>query len=360
MANIAIIGGGPAGMTAAYHLGLQGHDISVFEEHPIVGDPFQCTGILTGMLEDFVPLDPKFFMNKIQKARISIHGQPIDFNLQKPNVIVDRIQFDQWLGERAEKEGVKVFAQHRYLSNTGTTVHIKDVQQQKMKDIDFDYLIGADGPKSPVGTFNNMKATRSFWFGAQARVRLKNDNFIEFFPTIGTYAWMVPENEEIMRIGVAAEKDTQHIFKKLLADNNITKVENYQGGLIPRYDPRIESNRDNIFLLGDAATQVKATTGGGIIPGMQAAEVLAESIEKGSDYHTAWKKKIGRELWIHLMMRKMMDKFAVRDWDLLARLFQQEKTKELIEMHDRERPSSFLIKLFLREPRLAYFGRFIL
>ena len=101
MANIAIIGGGPAGMTAAYHLGLQGHDVSVFEEHPIVGDPFQCTGILTGMLEDFVPLDPKFFMNKIQKARISIHGQPIDFNLQKPNVIVPHVPspaFRVWRG----------------------------------------------------------------------------------------------------------------------------------------------------------------------------------------------------------------------------------------------------------------------
>ena len=359
MSKVVVIGGGPAGMTAGFHLAKKGYEVSIFEEHPIIGDPFQCTGILTGDLDEFVALDPKFFTNKIETARISVKDQHIDFNLKKPNIIVDRIKFDQWLGERAEKEGVKVFAQHRYQSNSNGKATIKDIKEGKIKEVDYDYLIGADGPRSPVGTFNKMKAVRSFWFGAQARAHMKNDNIIEFFPTIGTYAWIVPENEDIVRIGVAAEKNSQLIFKQLLKDKNITKIEGYQGGLIPRYDPKIETQKGNIFLVGDAATQVKATTGGGIIPGMKAAEGLAEAIAEEKDYKKVWKKRIGMDLWLHLMMRKTMDKFKETDWDFLMKLFMQDKTRELIEMHDRERPTKFLTKLLIREPRLIYFLKFV-
>ena len=56
--------------------------------------------------------------------------------------------------------------------------------------------------------------------------------------------------------------------------------------------PRLEPKED-IFLLGDAATQVKATTGGGIIQSLMAAKELASAIENNTSYEKGWRKVIG-------------------------------------------------------------------
>ena len=55
-----------------------------------------------------------------------------------------------------------------------------------------------------------------------------------------------------------------------------------------------------------------------------------------------------------------MDKFKEKDWDLLIKLFQKEKTKSIIENFDRDFPSKFLLKLALNEPRLLYFSKFLI
>ena len=132
-----------------------------------------------------------------------------------------------------------------------------------------------------------------------------------------------------------------------------------QAGLIPIYNPKIKTQKDNVFLIGDAAAMVKATTGGGIIQGLIAAMALADSIINKKDYHKEWKKSIGRDLLIHLKMRKMMDKFSMQDWNYLIKLFNKENTKKVLESNDRDFPSRFLVKLILTEPRLLYFLKYV-
>ena len=65
----------------------------------------------------------------------------------------------------------------------------------------------------------------------------------------------------------------------------------YQAGLIPVYNPRQKAQKENILLIGDAAAQVKATTGGGIIQGLTAAECAANSISENISYEKAWREK---------------------------------------------------------------------
>ena len=66
---IHIIGSGPAGSYAAYLLAKENQDVHVYEDHDIIGSPIQCTGIITGSLESFVPIDDKYLVNKIYKTR---------------------------------------------------------------------------------------------------------------------------------------------------------------------------------------------------------------------------------------------------------------------------------------------------
>ena len=67
-----------------------------------------------------------------------------------------------------------------------------------------------------------------------------------------------------------------------------------------------------------------------------------------------------RDLWLHLLIRKAMNRFADKDYDYLLHLVQQQRMKKIIEEFPRDYPSRFMTSLALREPRLAYFAKFLM
>jgi len=54
-----------------------------------------------------------------------------------------------------------------------------------------------------------------------------------------------------------------------------------------------------------------------------------------------------------------MDKFSLKDWNYLIKLFSKDKIKKILESNDRDFPSKFLVNLALTEPRLLYFLKYI-
>ncbi len=354
MANI-IIGAGPSGLNTAYNLAKQDCNVKVFEEHPKMGLPFQCAGIVTSELERFVSLDRSFLLNKIISAEIIINNKIIHFNFSKPNIILDRPRFDQYLAKRAENAGAEIFVSHKYISNTGTACTIKNLRTKKTIIAPFANLIGADGPSSPVASHNNLKTKNDFWIGIQARAYLVNDNQVKFFPNIGACAWIVPENKDIVRIGLfGMGVNLNKVFQDFLKSRNIKKVIDYQVGLIPKFTKQL-IQKNNIFLVGDAASQVKATTGGGIVQGLTASNYLADAILNKTSYSKAC-KGLDRDLWLHLQIRKMLDSLQTKDWNALAQLFSNRNLAKVLENHEREYPSKFLLRMFLKEPKLVLFG----
>jgi len=353
MTKISIIGAGPVGNYLAYLLAKNNFDVCVFEEHESVGLPVQCTGITISYLAELVELKKDFVVNRINKAKIfAPNNRFIDVNLDN-NIILDRTRFDQYLMEKAKKAGAKFFLSHRFLGYKNNIIKIQNIKANMIKDIKTDYLVGADGPLSDVAKSAGLKGKRDFLVGIQARVRLNNQNIVKFYPFIEEYAWIVPESKGIVRIGLATRKNP----KKALNDFLRKKLKKYdiidmQAGLIPIYNPKIKTQKDNVFLIGDAAAMVKATTGGGIIQGLIAVKALANSIINKKNYDKGWRKTIGRDLLIHLKMRNIMNKFSAKDWNYLVKLFNKEKLKKVLESNDRDFPSRFLVKLALTEPRL--------
>jgi len=241
------------------------------------------------------------------------------------NIILDRARFDQYLMEKAENAGAKFFLSHRFLGYKDNIIKAQNIKSNMIKDIKTDYLIGADGPLSDVAKSAGLKCKKDFLIGIQARVRLNNQNIVEFYPFIKEYAWVVPESKDIVRIGLATRKNPKKELDKFL----IKRLKKYdiidmQAGLIPMYNPKIKTQKDNVCLVGDAAAMVKATTGGGIIQGMIAARALADSIINKKKYHKEWKKAVGKDLLIHLKMREIMGKFSTQDWNYLIKLFNKE------------------------------------
>jgi geranylgeranyl reductase family protein len=354
---ISIIGAGPVGNHVAALLAKDGHDVHVFEGHAKIGIPIQCTGITTFFLNDLTKIDDSFLVNTISRTRVySPNMDFVDIPLKK-NFVVDRTKFDSYLADVAKSEGAQYHLGHRYTHGTfGKTV---TTHFANGKTFASDVLIGADGPRSHVAKSRGMYGERTFIIGHQARIALScEEDLVEFFLGEGYFGWLVPESKKIARLGICSMRNAKEYFD-LLSKKRKGKILEWQSGIIPLYNPRLQTEQHNVYLIGDAATQVKATTLGGIIPGMIAGEALARSLNTGKSYQKLWKKSIGMELYVHLQIHRMLQKFTDTDYNKLIQLVKQERITRAITEHDREFPSKLMIKLLFREPRFLQFAKYL-
>ena len=168
------------------------------------------------------------------------------------------------------------------------------------------------------------------------------------------------KSEDIARVGLATEVNTKIYFDSFIRRFE-GKVLEVQAGPIPVYEPNIGIQKDNVYLVGDSACQIKNTTGGGIVFGMLSAKVLADCIISQKDYKTQIMRKLWKDLTMHYWMRKFLDKFTDKDYDDLINLVKKDTVKDVLEEYDREFPSKFLFKLLMREPRfLKFASKFLL
>ena len=348
---ISIIGAGPSGNYLAFLLAKQSHDVHVYEDHKVIGTPVQCTGIITPELEKIIPVKKSFLTNKINQAQIyAPNGSSLHVRFKKDDIIVDRTLFDSHLASLAEKAGAQYHLGQRFIENKGKKMKIGE------KFIETDILIGADGPFSRVAKTNGMWCDRKFVTGNQVTVEVDCEpKLVEFWLGIGLFGWLVPENDSVARVGIISY-DQPDIYLKKLLDKRCpsAKVLHREPGAIPIYNPKQILQKDFVYLIGDAATQVKATSYGGIVHGMKAAQILARDMQH---YQKNCRKEVGRDLYLSLLIRKAMDRFSEKDYNALVELFTQEKLKRVLETKSRDYPTKFLLDLILVEPRLLAFTR---
>jgi digeranylgeranylglycerophospholipid reductase len=355
---IATIGAGHSGLYASLLFSKKGENVKIYEQKKEIGVPVHCTGILTSKINELMPLPKQVIKNKIQKIEVHSKNNSVSFNLRSPDIILDRKKFEQYLAEKAESAGAKIFLEKKFIGKEGKNIVIKGLEKNRIEKIRPDYIIGADGPLSQVYSLINPKIKREYYKGIQVRVKgnFEKNTFKVYLGSLcpNFFAWIVPESEEIARIGLASAGNQNVIFGKFLNLICIKKenIIETQAGLIPLHNPRIKTQKDNIFLLGDAASQIKSTTGGGIIQGIIAANCLCNSITKNISYEYEWRKKLGKELWLHLKIRKFLDNFSDKDYDVLISMLKKSNIKEVLETESRDSPSRIVSQLLLLQPQL--------
>ncbi len=344
---IAIIGAGPVGSYAGYLLAKQGHKVRIFEEHNMIGKPVQCTGITTDAIHDVIKVDDSIIVNKVSVSRVFSPGNGyVDIKMSKDDYIFDRAGLDNYIAEMALNAGAEIVYGKRftgYKEEDGRIIALFNNDRLQV-----DYLIGADGVNSSVARAMG-RANRKFLYGTQARVRLdvEDRRIFEAYMGIGDFAWVVPEDEKIARIGIIGNRESARQFMDFIKARNGRIIE-YQGGLVPLYDPGLRVQKGNVMLIGDAATQVKPTTYGGIVPGMLAARELAKDIE---NYESNMRKTVGKQLLLGLYIRRLMNRFSSKDYDYMIKLCRQERVLRILNNLNRDYPGRSVFKLLLAEPR---------
>ncbi|MBR9683312.1 NAD(P)/FAD-dependent oxidoreductase [Candidatus Woesearchaeota archaeon] len=362
--TIAIIGAGPVGSYTAFLLSKQGFQVHLYDSKKTsqIGSPIQCTGLLTSEIKKFIPLKKEFLINTLSQLQVFSPNQN-RITINKTEYLVNRKKFDQFILNLAIKKGTKFHPEHKLVE-----IQEKDAQttlifqhNSKKKTLSPDIIIGADGPNSLLYKYLNPFKKKQLFVGLQATIKGKFNphTYQTFFGqhiSPDFFAWLVPESKTKARIGVVSSENPLPYFNNHLKHLNIKPKDilEKQGGLIPLFDPKSKTKSKNIFVIGDAASHVKATTLGGILPGFKAAVNLTNHL---TNQPPAFKNH--QNLKRHLLIRKTLDKFSDRDYNKLINLTSQPQLQKILETHSRENPKKLLQKLLLKEPRLLSFSKYL-
>jgi flavin-dependent dehydrogenase len=178
------------------------------------------------------------------------------------------------------------------------------------------------------------------------------DDMVELHLTEDFFVWLIPVSG-YARVGIAGYGNVREkldkFIKNLKQHRKAGEILAMQAGLIPIYAPKLKTEYKfsdlNLRLVGDAAAHVKATTGGGVVMGCLAARHLTDK-----NYENGWRKEIGNELCLHLMIRKFLNEKSIRYDDMLVLA---NKHKDMFYSADMDIASKLLKNLtaeFVRHP----------
>ena len=360
--NITIIGAGPVGCYTGYLLAKEGHSVTIYENHPQIGSPIQCTGILTADFDRFgFPLD-SFLVNTIDRIEVSAPSQQT-IGIKQKDYIVCRIKFDNFFADLARKAGAEILVNHSFLRKEGKELVVKDAKNNREIRVSPDIVIAADGPLSPTAkAYSFYHSQRENYYGIQAVVdgKFEPHTIKTYFGNAvcpGLFAWVVPESKTSARVGIATLRKSKDYFDQFMAEHGFIARE-IQAGTIPVYHPQQRLHQDNCYLVGDAAGYVKATTFGGLVPGLQQAEILAKCIINGENYDQRC-APLRKQLWLHRKVHDLFEKFTDADWDRLVSYVAQPRIQAVFEKYTRDNPIPLVTLALLKEPRFLRFVKYL-
>ena len=365
MDTAVIVGAGPVGLTAAIKLRESGWDATVIEEDRAVGTPENCTGLISRSGAEELKLDlSDSLANRLKGADlISPDGTTLSVS-RKSDVafVIDRKAFDKSLYRKAVKAGAKVELNTKLLNIRENTLFVQKKEHGELKKAQI--IIGADGAQSIVHKHLFGEPPRNaFIHTYQERAEGSFDAgkakmyFGSFAP--GFFGWIVPESSSIARVGLGNFMGTNPkiSFDKFKDHTGLEfRALSRSSFHIPVCEPMKNVAMGNILLAGDAAFQAKATTGGGLILGMLAAEKCAEAVSRHlknrkslSDYN-GMVSGINKELKTHWKIRSFLNQQSDEKLNKLFAKLKNAGIEEFLEEHgDMDKPSRFIGKI-LRKP----------
>ena len=341
--DVIVIGGGPVGSYVAFKLAEMGHGVAVLERHKQPGEQVCCTGIISQKCITAFAIDENVILRQANSAKLfSPSGTLIRLWREQTQAgIVDRAAFDVAIAGKAQSKGAE------YLPNSLTSdiqveddrVRVEAVRQSKKLNLEARAAVVATGSGSKLVERLGLGKVGDFVTGAQAEVETDGIDEVEVYLgrdiAPGSFAWLVPTSPPKALVGLLSRHSPQLYLKRLIsslqAQGKIArdKAEPCYRGISLKPLPRTYGER--LLVVGDAAGQVKPTTGGGIYYGLLCADIAADTLHQAlkddnlsartlANYQRRWRKKLGRELEISYYARKLYERLSDKQVDRMFNL----------------------------------------
>jgi digeranylgeranylglycerophospholipid reductase len=361
-----VVGGGPVGSYTALSLSRLGVATIVFEEHAEIGVPSHCAGHLSiRSLRNLglYPLPDGIVENTFSRANFhSPAGTTFSVRLKRPvTCAVNRGLFDKLLAEKAEAAGSEYRLSSRVTSLKLNKCFVRGVNVEQngvVEPVAAKVVVDAEGISSRLIRETGLQRLNGA--GLVYAVEAEVDNVanvetdaVEVFVgknyAPGFYAWVIPRRDGTAKVGLAAKSgNPRELLKRLMFKHPIASRMLSKSGILKTAfhpvtlgGPIPKSYANGFLAVGDVASQVKPTTGGGIIFGLtcaqHAAETVSEAIRRGDvgvdclqEYQKRCLDELGFDFNVMLRARRFLDLLSDEKIDEVLRTCKRLKLGEAL------------------------------
>jgi flavin-dependent dehydrogenase len=362
--EVVVVGGSAAGLYTAACVAQGGRAVRVLESKPTL-EPAPRTLIVTDHFRRQVNgAAGASILNEIKRFELFTNGRSAVVSLKQPDLIIERSRLIRALAKEAQQAGAQFEYDTRFLglSPNNNGLHVQVDRAGRREELYAESVVGADGATSRVARASGWPPVETVPL-VQAVVKLPKDCPVDttrvwFVPDDTPYFyWLIPESAERAALGVIGEqgRDTKRCFDRFLEKKGFEPLE-WQGARIPVYRRWVNVQRtvgnSEVYLVGDAAAQVKVSTIGGIVTGFRGARGVADAIlQRGRSELRA----LRRELETHWLVRRTLHHFQQEDYCKLVDML-SDSTRESLGEINRDESTRLLWNVVRRQPRLALLG----
>lgn len=385
--DIAVVGGGPAGLSAAYAAAKGGAKVVLFEKDQSIAHSIRTSGVTWISEMERLGIPSKFY-NPIQNYRFVSPSNDILItgNVSKSCVLDIRGMY-QHLAFLAAKEGVQLMVKSNVIDvikDGDRVVGVKANTPKGRLTVRSTLVIDASGFSTSVGRKAGVAGQwKRYGVGAEYECYCDDIDSTTWVLMVGQkysdagYAWSFPLSTNRVRIGVgigrpesnAEPLDKLHEiiekrFKPLdaLRDGKIQPIELHYG-FIPNEGVRRNSIADGLVMVGDSAGQSNPLVLEGIryaiefgrLAGKVGADSLSENSDKESllEYERSWKSKV--ESKIHSALKVQMRWLGLTDeeWDKEIEILRDMTVHEFLDFIKADFTRVNMMKLALHHPKVA-------
>lgn len=383
--DISVVGGGPAGLSAAYSAAKQGAKVALFEKDPSIGHNVRTSGVSWIKEMNEFGITDKYY-NPIRNFSFVSPGNKIQITGDKYSAcVLDVKKAYQLLASFAAAEGCELFIKSQVIdisrNMADNSIILKVNTPSGQEIVESTLVIDASGFNSVVGKKLGLV---SEWtrYGVGAEYECYCDSVDEetLVLMVGNkysesgYAWVFPMSNNRVRIGVGIGKPDSVVdpLKKLNAImqnheppiNTLGKVQPLElhYGLIPNQGLRTKCTFNQLIMVGDTVGQANPLVLEGIRYAIEfgrlAGKVGADSLDHGStaeslkNYEIANQKVLEKKINSALKVQERWLGLSDSEWDKEIEIIKGLTMDEFLDFIKSDFTTSKMVKLALNHPRL--------
>lgn len=348
--QVLVVGGGPAGSIAGKVAADGGTETLLIDKKTNLDESSACGGLVSLETWERLSASDEAIVNKIRG--VFVHppeGEKFELSAPEPKAyVIDRDRLNSDLLTQAKEKGVQVRPGTGLYRRNRSGVKIGSVEGSAEETLNPEVVIGADGPRSDVRRLFNLDRPSKLLYAIQEEMEFqpRRSDFVEVFfgeeIAPGFFGWIIPVSENRARIGLATAQGEKlmKFFSNLTEKIGVETPESFRTGVIPIGIPE-NSCKNGVLTVGDAAGQVKPTSGGGLYPLSITARIAGKVAVKAVNglenpskyYYDKWMEKVGEELQREMLLHRILERVSDKRLSNLLGLLKKQEIASWVSSH---------------------------